>query len=49
MPWCAGENIGSRQMMEKAGMCLMQVEKDALSINEKIYDKLNFAYYLNEV
>lgn len=47
--WCAEENIGSRRVMEEAGMCLMQVEKDALQISGKTYDKLNFAYSLNEV
>jgi len=47
--WCAGENIGSGRMMEKAGMILTQEEKDALRINENIYDKLNFAYYLDGV
>jgi ribosomal-protein-alanine N-acetyltransferase len=46
--WCAEENIGSRRVMEKAGMLFMQVEKGALLVNGKAYDKLNFSYHLDQ-
>lgn len=42
--WCASENIGSRRAMEKNGMKFTGAEKDALKINGKTFDKLNFAY-----
>ena len=42
--WCADDNIGSRRVMEKAGMKLVRIEKDGLSVGEKTYDKLIFAY-----
>ena len=42
--WCAAENSGSRRVMEKAGMKLVRTEKDGLTVGEKTYDKLIFAY-----
>ena len=42
--WCADDNIRSRRVMEKAGMKLVRIEKDGLSVGEKTYDKLIFAY-----
>ena len=40
--WCAADNIGSVRIMEKAGMSLVSIEKDALEIDGKKYDKLNY-------
>ncbi len=40
--WCAADNIGSRRIMEKAGMQLTSTEEGALEINGKRYDKLNY-------
>ena len=42
--WCAAENIGSRRVLEKAGMELVHIEKDGLSVGDKTYDKLSFVY-----
>lgn len=42
--WCASENIGSQKAMEKAGMKMVQSDKEALEINRKTYDKLIFEY-----
>ncbi|MBQ2679991.1 MAG: GNAT family N-acetyltransferase [Firmicutes bacterium] len=42
--WCAKDNIGSRKTMEKCGMKMVSIEKDALSINGHIFDKLNYEY-----
>ena len=42
--WCAAENVGSRRIMEKAGMRCISVEKDALEINGMKHDKLNYIY-----
>lgn len=40
--WCAAGNIGSRRIMEKAGMQLTSTEEGALEIGGKRYDKLNY-------
>ncbi len=42
--WCAAENVGSRRVMEKAGMRLVGTEKNGLQVGEKVYDKLLFEY-----
>ena len=42
--WCAAENIGSRKVLEKAGMRLVRTEKGGLAAGGRIYDKLTFAY-----
>lgn len=42
--WCAAGNAGSRRAMEKAGMQLVQTEKDGLTVGENVYDKLIFEY-----
>ena len=42
--WCAAENRGSRRVLEKAGMKLVRTEKGGLTVGEKTYDKLIFAY-----
>ncbi len=42
--WCAADNSASRRMMEKAGMRLLDCEKEALEINGEKYDKLNYLF-----
>ena len=42
--WCAAENIGSKRVLEKAGMQLVRTEKDSLSVGGKTYDRLIFEY-----
>ena len=40
--WCASDNIGSQQAMEKSGMQMVCVEEGTLKINGQTYDKLIF-------
>ncbi len=40
--WCAADNVGSRKVMERAGMTRVSTEKDALEIEGKKYDKQNY-------
>ena len=42
--WCASENVGSRRVLEKAGMRLIREEKGGLEVGGRVYDKLTFAY-----
>ena len=42
--WCASENIGSRRVLEKAGMKLLRTEKNALAVGDRVYDKLTYEY-----
>ena len=42
--WCAAENVGSRRVLEKAGMRLISEEKGGLEIGGKVYDQLNYEY-----
>ncbi len=42
--WCAAENIGSRKVLERSGMQLVRVEKDGLTVGDKVYDKLIYEY-----
>jgi len=42
--WCAGENIGSQRVLEKAGMKLVREEKNGLVVGDRAYDKLTYAY-----
>lgn len=42
--WCAPENIGSKRVLEKAGMKLVRAEKDGLVIADRTCDKLIYAY-----
>ena len=42
--WCASDNLGSAKAMERCGMVLEDVEKDALSIGNKQFDKYNYVY-----
>ncbi len=42
--WCASENIGSRRVLERAGLKRVRTEKDGLSIDGRVYDKLIYEY-----
>ena len=42
--WCADENIGSKRVLEKAGMKLVRIEKDGLAVEDRVYDKLVYEY-----
>ena len=42
--WCAADNIGSRKVMEKAGMECVSVESGALEIDGCKHDKMNYEY-----
>jgi RimJ/RimL family protein N-acetyltransferase len=42
--WCASGNIGSRRVLEKAGMRLVHTEKDGLTVGDRVYDKLTYEY-----
>ena len=45
--WCAAENIGSRRVLEKAGMYLIHTEKDGLFAGDRVYDKMIYEYRKN--
>lgn len=42
--WCAADNIGSRKVLEKAGMMLVGIEKNGFAAESRVYDKLTFEY-----
>ncbi|MBR2108725.1 MAG: GNAT family N-acetyltransferase [Ruminococcus sp.] len=42
--WCAYDNIGSRRVLEKSGYVLKSTDENALNIDGRIYDRLNFEY-----
>ena len=42
--WCAAENIGSKRVLEKSGMQLVNTEKNGLKVGEKTYDKLIYMF-----
>ena len=42
--WCAAENAGSRRVLEKSGMHLVQTEKNGIAAGGKTYDKLIYEY-----
>ncbi len=42
--WCAKDNLGSWKALERAGMKITSSESNALEIEGRIYDKLNFSY-----
>ena len=42
--WCAAENTGSRKVMEKSGMKLVNTEKDGLIVDDRIYDKIIYEF-----
>ena len=46
--WCAAENIGSKRVLEKAGMKLVRTEKDGLAVGDKVYDKLIYEYKVSQ-
>jgi RimJ/RimL family protein N-acetyltransferase len=41
---CASENGAARRVMEKAGMRLISVEKDAFPVGDRIYDRATYEY-----
>ena len=42
--WCASDNIGSRRVLEKSGYILKSTDENALNIDGRIYDRLNFEF-----
>lgn len=42
--WCAADNIGSKRVLEKAGMKLVRTEKEGLAVEDRVYDKLIYEY-----
>lgn len=42
--WCASENIASRRSLEKAGMRVLNIEKDGLEVGDRHYDKVSLCY-----
>ena len=42
--WCASENTGSKRVLEKAGMKLVNTERDGLAAANRTYDKLIYEY-----
>ena len=47
--WCAAENVGSRRVLEKAGMKLVSEEMDGLAVCDRVYDKLIYEYTIGEI
>lgn len=42
--WCAAENEGSKRVLEKSGMHLVNTEKSGLKVGDRVYDKLIYEY-----
>ena len=42
--WCAAENIGSRRVLEKAGMQFVETQKAGLTVGDRVYDKMTYEY-----
>ncbi len=42
--WCAADNIGSKTIMEKSGMTLARVDKDAIEVGDRTFDRLYYSY-----
>ena len=42
--WCAAENTGSRRVLEKSGMKLVDTEKDGIKVGDRVYDRLIYEY-----
>ena len=42
--WCAAENIGSKKVLDKAGMQFVRMEKDGLKVGDRTYDILHYEY-----
>ncbi len=47
--WCAAENIGSKRVLEKAGMRFVGTGKDGLEVGGRVYDKLIYEYRLPRI
>ncbi len=44
--WCTAENIGSKRVLEKAGMQFVNTEKNGFVAGGRVYDKLTYEYRL---
>lgn len=42
--WSAAENAGSRRVLEKSGMKLVNIEKGGITVGDRVYDKLIYEY-----
>ena len=42
--WCAEENAASRRVLEKSGMQFVRMEKDGLTVGNRVYDKRIYEY-----
>lgn len=42
--WCAADNAASRRVLEKAGMRLVDTEKDGLAVGDRVYDRRIYEY-----
>ena len=42
--WCAAENTSSRRVLEKSGMQLVNIERDGLAVDDRVYDKMIYEY-----
>ena len=42
--WCATENTGSRKVSEKSRMQLVNIERDGLFVDGRMYDKMIYEY-----
>lgn len=42
--WCASENISSKQVLERAGMKLVDTEKGGIMVGDKTFNKLVYEY-----
>lgn len=42
--WCGAENVGSRKVLEGAGMRFLCADKNALTVDDRVYDKLIYEY-----
>ena len=42
--WCAEENAASRRVLEKSGMQFVRMEKDGLTVGDRVYDKRIYEY-----
>ena len=42
--WCAAENTSSRKVLEKSGMQLVNIERNGLTVDDRVYDKMIYEY-----